>query len=96
MPMIMISHLAMNMRQILNMFPSKGGFLAHYNSHIIMSQRNWDYNKHYHVEFGTYVQASQVNYPKNINLPRHLMEFIYDLHLIFRLGIILWTCGLDD
>ena len=39
-----------------------------------MSQSNWDYNKHFQVEFGDFVQASQVNIPKNINRPRKLDE----------------------
>ena len=37
-----------------------------------MSHRNWDYKKHFHVEFGAYVQSSQVNYPKNTNFTRTL------------------------
>ena len=39
---------------------------------MILSQRNWDYNKHFQVEFCAYVQASQVNVPTNKKRPRTL------------------------
>ena len=39
---------------------------------MILSRRNWDYNNHCRVEFGDYVQASQVNYTNNTNSPRTL------------------------
>ena len=39
---------------------------------MILSQKNWDYNKHLQVEFSSYVQASQVNDPKNATHPRTL------------------------
>ena len=54
----------------LNLFTSKGGVSAHYIPHMIMSRRNWYYNKHLQVEFGAYSQTSQVNDPKNTNRPR--------------------------
>ena len=68
----MIRHLAMNMTQNLNPPPSKWGVWAHYSLCMLISHRNWDYNKHLQVEFGTYVQASQANDPKNKNRPRTL------------------------
>ena len=37
---------------------------------MILNQRNWDYKKHFQHEFGSYVQASQVNKPTNTNLSR--------------------------
>ena len=61
----MIHHLAMNIMKNLSLFPSKGGASAQHTPHMILSQRNSDYNKHLHVEFGAYVQASQGNDPKN-------------------------------
>ena len=39
---------------------------------MIISQRDWDYNKHYQVDFFSYVQASQVNDTNNTNCPRTL------------------------
>ena len=38
---------------------------------MIMSQRNWNYNKK-QVEFGAYVQSSYGNDPNNTNSPRSL------------------------
>ena len=68
----MIRHLPMNVNRNLNLFPAKGGGLAHYIPHMILSLSKWDYNKQCQVEFSAYLQASQVNYPKNTNLPRTL------------------------
>ena len=44
---IMIFHLAMNMTLNFNIFPAKGGVSVHYILHMIVSQRNCDYNKHF-------------------------------------------------
>ena len=35
---------------------------------MILNQRNWDYKKYCQYESGSYVQASQVNKPTNMNL----------------------------
>ena len=67
----MICHLAMNVMQNL-IFPAKGVGVAHYSPHTILSKSNWDYNKIFQVGFGAYVQASQVNDPKNTNCSRTL------------------------
>ena len=61
----------MNVTQNLN-FSSKLGVSAHYIPHMILAQRNWDYNKNFRVEFCFYVQASQANDTKNKNRPRTL------------------------
>ena len=39
---------------------------------MIMAQRNWDYNTHFQVEYGAYVQASKFNDPTNTNCLRKL------------------------
>ena len=39
---------------------------------MILSQRNWDYNKNFQVELCANVQASQVNVPTNKKPPRTL------------------------
>ena len=62
----------MNVMQNSNLFPDKGAVSDHYSPYMILSQRNWDHNKHCQVEFGAYVKASQVNSPKNNNRPRTL------------------------
>ena len=41
----MIRHLAMNVTLNLNIFPGKGGKLAHYSPQMILSQANWYYKK---------------------------------------------------
>ena len=56
-PHIMIRYLVMNLTHNLNLFPTKGEVSAHYIPHIIMSQRNWDYNKNHHAELCAYIQA---------------------------------------
>ena len=68
----MIRHLAMNVTQDLGLFPAKGGVSDNYIPHMILSQKNWDYEKHCQVEFGAYVQASKINYPNNTNIPSTL------------------------
>ena len=67
----MIRHLEMNVTQNL-IFPAEPGVSAHCITHMILSQRNCDYNKHFLVELCVYVQVSQVNVPKNTNFPRTL------------------------
>ena len=71
-PSIMIHYLEMNVTRNLDFFPPKGGLLAHYIPHLIMSQSNWIYNKHFQVEFSSYVQSSQANDPNNTNFLRTL------------------------
>ena len=71
-PRIVIHHLVMNVTQIFNLFPSEGGVLACYRQHMLMPQSILDYNKLFLVEFGAYVQVSQVNNTKNTNRPRTL------------------------
>ena len=70
----MIRHLAMNLRLNYNLFPAKGGVSSHYNSYMILPQKNWDYKKHWQVEFGAYVHASQANDPNNTDSLRTLDE----------------------
>ena len=71
-PQIMIRHLAMNLRLNYNFFPAKGGVSDNYIPKIILSQMYLDYNKHFQVEFGAYVQVPQVDDPKNTNFLRTL------------------------
>ena len=72
----MIQHLPMISTTKLNIFPYKGGILVYYDNQIILNQINWDYEKHFQYEFGSYVQENQVNKPTNTNLAR-TMEAIY-------------------
>ena len=63
--MIMVCHLEINVNRNLNVFTDNRGVLAHYIPPMILSHMNWDYNKHFQVEFGASVQAPQVNHPNN-------------------------------
>ena len=42
--------------------------MEYYSPHMILNQRNWDYNKHFQYGFGSYVRASQEENPTNTNL----------------------------
>ena len=78
-PSIIISQLAINVKQSLNIFTVKVGLSAHNSPHMILSQRNWGYNKHFQIELSAYVQSSRVNFPKNKNHLRTL-DGIYLYH----------------
>ena len=65
----MIYHFAINVAHNFNLFPAKVGVLDQYSPHIILLHRNWNYNKHFQVEFGDYVQASKVIDTNNKNFP---------------------------
>ena len=69
-PKTMIKYLAMKVTSDLNLFPVKGGVSDFYSPNVILSRQNLDYKKHCRYEFGSYVQASQVNNPSNTNRPR--------------------------
>ena len=69
-PKTMIKYLAMKVTSDLNLFPVKGGVSDFYSPNVILSRQNLDYKKHCMYEFGSYVQANQVNNPKNSNKPR--------------------------
>ena len=64
----MIRYLPMIVTQKVNIFPYKGGILAHYSPDMILNKINGYYKKHFQYEFGSYFQASQANKPKNTNL----------------------------
>jgi len=54
----------------LNLFPAKGGVSEYYSPHMIMTQRDIDYNKHCVASFGSFVQANQNNEFTNTQAPR--------------------------
>ena len=67
-PRVMIHFLAMVNTKTLNLFPVKHRISVHFSPHMLMMQRKFDYKNHCVCKFDTYVQASQVNDPNNINL----------------------------
>ena len=71
-PAVMMKYLVMVCTEQLNLFPAKGGISAYYSPHVLMSKKDWDYNKHCQAPFGAYVQAFHEEKPKNTNAPRTL------------------------
>jgi hypothetical protein len=71
-PRIMLKYLAMVPTHQLNLFPAKGSVSAYLSPYTVMTGMNLDYNKHYQVPFGTYVQANQENDPTNTQAPRKI------------------------
>ena len=67
-PRIMIRYLAMICARQLNLFPAKHGVSSHYSPHMIVTGRNFDYEKQCVCEFGTHVQGTAAT--TNTNLPR--------------------------
>ena len=86
----------MNVTQNVNQFTDKGVVSAKYIPHTIMAQINWDLKKYLQVECGAYVQAWQVNDPKNTNILRTLDGIYICPALNFRADISLWTCGQEN
>ena len=56
-PKVMIKYLAMDCIRKLNYFPVKEGISEYYSPCMIMHQEVLDYNKHYKLPYGSYVQA---------------------------------------
>ena len=52
----------------MNLFPAKHGVSSHYSPHMIVTGRNFDYEKQCVCEFGTYVQGTAAT--TNTNLSR--------------------------
>ena len=52
-----------------NWFPSKGGVSKYLIPHVIMSVCNLDFNKHFQISFGAYVQVTKYNNPTNKKTP---------------------------
>ena len=67
-PRIMIRYLAMICARQLNLFSAKHGVSSYYSPHMIVTGRNFDYEKQCVCEFGTYVQGTAAT--TNTNLSR--------------------------
>ena len=66
------STLAMTETSKLNYFPVKGGVSKHYSPRMILMGEHLNYEKHFQVPFGAYVQACNEPSPTNSQLPRTL------------------------
>ena len=64
------STLAMTETSKLNYFPVKGGVSKHYSPRMILMGEHLNYEKHFQVPFGAYVQACNEPSPTNSQLPR--------------------------
>jgi hypothetical protein len=69
---IMVKILAMESAKKLNFFPPKSGVSPYYSPHMIMHQQSINYNKHFSITFGSYVQAHTEPFPRNSQHPRTL------------------------
>ena len=71
-PRVMIRYLAMVQVNHLNLFPAKGGVSKYYSPKMILTSEVLDYNKHFQVSFGQYVQVNHESDKKNSNVARTL------------------------
>ena len=56
----------------LNLFPAKDGVSKHYSPKMILTNESLDYDKHFQVAFGQYVQVNHESNQKNSNIARTL------------------------
>ena len=72
MPKIMCQAAGMIAAHQLNLFPAKGGLSLYYSPNVILTGEPLDYNKHFQIPFGSYVQANHKPNPKNTTAPSTL------------------------
>ena len=63
----MLKYLAMVCMEKLNILTDKGGVSKYLISHVIMTKRDLDFEKHCQVPFGAFVQDNQENDTTNTN-----------------------------
>jgi hypothetical protein len=66
----MVRILAMESAKKLNFSPPKGVVSPYYSPQMIMHQQSINYNKHFSITFGSYVQAHAKPNPQNSQHPR--------------------------
>jgi hypothetical protein len=71
-PKTLILYLVTTQASQLNLFPAKGGILPYYSPRTIPGLPVLDYEKHYAVPFGAYVQANHETNQTNSNAARTL------------------------
>ena len=64
---VMLIWMDMVSKKQMNLFPVKIRVSKYLSPHVIMSDRNQDFNKHFQIPFGAYVQVSKYNNPINTN-----------------------------
>ena len=65
-PKVMIRSFAFELVRKLNYFPSKGGLLPYCSPQTVVYEQPLDYNKHFTIPFGAFVQANNDNNPNKI------------------------------
>jgi hypothetical protein len=71
-PRTLIRCLVTTQSSQLNLFPAKGGISPYYSPRTILGLPVLDYDKHYTVPFGAYVQANHETNQRNSNAARTL------------------------
>ena len=93
-PKIMISYLAFGVVIKWNCFPVKVGLSPYYTPQTIVDQQPLEYNKHWTIPFGSFIQANTDNNPTNSNVSRTIdrvylisLDIVQGRHDIFDLHI---------
>ena len=72
----MLKYLEMMCTEKLNILSADGGVSKYLSPHVIMTKCGLDFEKHFHVPFGDFVQANKENDPTNTNAPQTI-DVIY-------------------
>ena len=69
-PKAMIKHIGKNAAKQRNMFPAKGGISPYYSPHVLLENRDKDYEKDFQAILGDYCQVQNQDTPYNTMAPR--------------------------
>ena len=69
-PRNMVRYLNLRIAKNRALLPEKNGISHYYSPHIILNQRQVDYEREFKHSFGNYVQAYEENFPKNNTIPQ--------------------------
>jgi hypothetical protein len=89
---IMVKVLIDDSTKKLNFFPAKNGIAQYYSPHMILHQRNLNYDKHCQYASGTYIQAHDEPDPSNTNAPAPWIAFIFDTMTMSKEAMIYCIC----
>ena len=66
----MLKYLEMMCTEKLNILSAEGGVSKYLSPHVIMIKCGLDFEKHFHVPFGDFLQANKENDPTNNTAPQ--------------------------
>jgi hypothetical protein len=69
-PKLMTIHIVLNVVELLNLFPTKGGVSDTISPKTIMSGEALDYKKHLSLQLGQYCQVQEEDNPRNSQIAR--------------------------